>query len=431
LFLIDAEKSLVVNRLSIEAAVWENGKDLRAFGNREVNVDQLGLPGTYLVESNGDVDLDVHVTFKAWHGEALVGEWSKVVERVPTARVAAVPVLFAKACPSIDAKVPPETVRSKALADYSVGAEGRLEPAAHCTDTPPASVLPSASDAGSSQPSVANSTAIPSEVSDAGVKPVNDPAEDAGALSGNGTATPSTASSGVSSAETASTALSASPSVTLPVATVSASAAGTQAPATPSCGDGFVSAPEVCDSGGRLLTDLGECNPDCSGYYEKKYLRVTSSGFANNTAGLAGADAKCVGEFGQGWKALLVGGARRATVTPLVGDGQLDWVLHKYTHYYNADDALVWRTDRSALLGVRDGKRQNLYAAAFDDKGSNVQVWSGYDSDWTTFPDALERSVGTCNAWTGQGYGVFTNGQLTTALSDYCTVQWSLLCVQQ
>ncbi len=55
-------------------------------------------------------------------------------------------------------------------------------------------------------------------------------------------------------------------------------------------------------------------------------------------------------------KALLVGATRRATVAPFAGDQQLDWVIRKYTYYYNSNNQLLWRTDGIALLGVRDGQ---------------------------------------------------------------------------
>jgi hypothetical protein len=67
--------------------------------------------------------------------------------------------------------------------------------------------------------------------------------------------------------------------------------------------------------------------------------------YSTNLGGIAGADSKCQAECGAGWKAMLVGGTRRATVTPYVGDEQLDWVIAKYTHHYNVHDQLIWRTD--------------------------------------------------------------------------------------
>lgn len=187
---------------------------------------------------------------------------------------------------------------------------------------------------------------------------------------------------------------------------------------------------EMCDSGGSAATSLGSCNPECTGYYEKKYGKLTDTRYTTNLGGIAGADAKCQADFGAGWKALLVGGTRRATVTPFVGDGQLDWVIKKYTHYYNAQDQLVWRTDAIALLGVRNGARTNLYATFFED---GTYPWSGYNADWTTIPDS--DNGGTCAGWTAAttGGASFVTSDLATVSVELCgsgTLGY-ILCVQQ
>lgn len=84
-----------------------------------------------------------------------------------------------------------------------------------------------------------------------------------------------------------------------------------------------------------------------------KEVRRSLDVHGSNLGGIGGADSICAGDFGTGWKALLVGTSRRASVTPFVGDGQLDWVLRPNTYYFNEREQLVWQTDASALLGVR------------------------------------------------------------------------------
>jgi hypothetical protein len=138
----------------------------------------------------------------------------------------------------------------------------------------------------------------------------------------------------------------------------------------PYCGDATRNGPEVCDNGGTGATDLGACNPECSGYYEKKVIKPTNQFYSTNMGGPAGADGICQGEFGPGWKALLVGGSRRATVTPLKGDGATDWVIQKYTYYYNLSGQMLWRTDDIPLLGVHAGQRQAIYADVFTNGGT-------------------------------------------------------------
>lgn len=199
----------------------------------------------------------------------------------------------------------------------------------------------------------------------------------------------------------------------------------------PYCGDKKKNGPEVCDEGGEV-TDLGACNPECSGYYEKKYIRATLGRWpAGALGGIAGADAKCVAEIGPGWKALLVGGTRRATKTPFLGDDSVDWVIRKYTHYYSyPPNKLIWRTDELALLGVRDGKRVNLYADAFN--AVSEYPWSGWRADWTTFDDDVNNQ-GTCSGWTSttKASASFAFADLTPALSESCSTSSFILCVEQ
>jgi hypothetical protein len=199
----------------------------------------------------------------------------------------------------------------------------------------------------------------------------------------------------------------------------------------PFCGDGKKNGDEACD-GGVQSQELGSCNPECTGYYEKKFIRVTFNTYpAGELGGIVGADAKCELELGAGWKALIVGGGRRATVTPLKGDGAKDWVLQKYTHYFSYyEDKLLWRTDELPLLGVRDGKRVNVYAAAF---ASADYPSSGWASDWTTLPDDAAKYQGTCAGWTSTsaGWATFTRADLTQGQSESCSTAMPLLCVEQ
>ncbi|HEX2734144.1 MAG TPA: DUF1554 domain-containing protein [Polyangiaceae bacterium] len=199
----------------------------------------------------------------------------------------------------------------------------------------------------------------------------------------------------------------------------------------PVCGNGMLEQGEVCDDGAQAGDDLGDCNPACSGYYEKKYLRLSTGIVAGNFGGPEAADAACELEFGTGWKALIVGGGRRATSSPYLGDDAEDWVLHPYVHYYNWRDELVWRTDETPLLGARDGKQMNVYAPAFDDTTGHYP-WTGFAPDWTTVPDSEADQQGTCNGWTSEtGFGMFAKADLSQVFNDYCGSKWSLLCVEQ
>ena len=185
------------------------------------------------------------------------------------------------------------------------------------------------------------------------------------------------------------------------------------------CGDGTRNGDELCDDGQAATTAIGACTPECTGFYVRKTIKHTAMAYSSNLGGIAGADRKCENEFGPGHKALIVGGSRRATLTPLLGDGQTDWVIRKYTHYYNARNELVWRTDDLALLGVRNGSRVELLANGFYPQLG--YPWSGYATDWTTIPE--QGYGGTCRGWTfaqDTGYGSFVLPDLRAGAGEPC-----------
>jgi hypothetical protein len=200
------------------------------------------------------------------------------------------------------------------------------------------------------------------------------------------------------------------------------------------CGDGAVTGNERCDQGSSRRTELGDCNPECSGFYEKKFLRHTGLDFyPGNLGGPIGADQICRSKFGAGYKALIVGGGRRATETALRGDGQTDWVLRKFTHYFNEQNALVWRTDSTALLGVQEGQRVNLFADVFG-FSNQTYPWGGYDTNWMTIKDNPASFVGTCQGWTTSSQNAWGNFPLTdlrSGASEPCSTSQPLLCVEQ
>lgn len=207
----------------------------------------------------------------------------------------------------------------------------------------------------------------------------------------------------------------------------------------PLCGDGITAGSEVCDGGRSGATAVGSCNPECSGFYEERSILITRDTYVTNLGGIAGADAKCVAEFGPGFKALIVGGGRRASVTPFLGDGQQDWVLHKYTHYLNSDGALIWRTDDVALLAASGGRRQEQFADLWA-PNIGFYPWAGFNDDWTTLPEGNGQpgsQVGTCNGWTTNdntrwaGFQLQRLANVRTGTGDVCGNNGLLLCVEQ
>lgn len=111
--------------------------------------------------------------------------------------------------------------------------------------------------------------------------------------------------------------------------------------------------------------------------------------------GISGADVICTTEAGGSpSKALLVDESgcsgqpcRRASVTPNVGDGQVDWPLMPSTSYCNMDS--------SAVVSVTGINR--LFSKAFNTSAispsSCLNQASGMDKDWTT------RAGMSCGNW--------------------------------
>ncbi len=167
------------------------------------------------------------------------------------------------------------------------------------------------------------------------------------------------------------------------------------------CGDGIVSSDEVCDDGDDNSTELGACAPDCSAIVEARVITLSYGYSANGNLGghmaSQGADSRCESAGLPGYKAIFADGiGRRATTTPYAGDGQIDWVLRPWTRYVREDGELVWVTDTSALLGVRDGAPQDL-VNPIDATGTTAFAVTGLRATW------VANTTDDCNGWTSNG----------------------------
>jgi hypothetical protein len=164
--------------------------------------------------------------------------------------------------------------------------------------------------------------------------------------------------------------------------------------AKPVCGDSRVEGTEFCDDGQNLGTAVGDCAPDCSSLVVQKKIVQNAVGvspdFGKDGSGsvVANVDRHCP----TGYKALFADGVHRiATMTPNVGDGQKDWVLRPWTRYVTEAGLPIWLTNKSALLGVMDGKFQGLTNALVTDRFSIT----GMKADWTVLP-----AGSNCDNWT-------------------------------
>lgn len=206
-----------------------------------------------------------------------------------------------------------------------------------------------------------------------------------------------------------------------------------------SCGDEVVSAGEVCDDGDENGTNLGDCAPDCSKLVDAKVITLSFNYSQNGDMGgdmaVDTADSRCEAAGFTGYRALFSDGVnRRATVTPYVGDGQIDWVLSPWTRYLRGDGDLVWVTDASGLLGVENGMPASLLAPI---NGTTYIASSvtGMRQNWVAYTD------NNCFGWASSGSGAHYRGDPYAVSGDFlddenlvpnsCASSSLVYCVEQ
>jgi len=160
------------------------------------------------------------------------------------------------------------------------------------------------------------------------------------------------------------------------------------------------------------------------------FLFITSSSFTGNIGSIAGADSQCNADSARpratSYKAMLVNvaGGRRASQSPEIGDGQIDWVLRPSTRYFRSDGAFLVTTSVEGLI-------KSELQAPMDSSGSR-KYWTAIDSNWTTH-------VNDCSGWTdgavgpSGAYGLgssVTSGAIASG-SQGCEQLAHLLCVEQ
>jgi hypothetical protein len=162
------------------------------------------------------------------------------------------------------------------------------------------------------------------------------------------------------------------------------------------CGDGDDGPGEACDDGLANAASVGRCAPDCSRRVAKKQIRRSAA----VTSGDLGPDpiAYLDGHCPAGYAALFADGFRRqATRDPLEGDDAIDWVLQPYTAYVTRDGELVWITDETPLLGVRDGEAQAVLApptaSCEGPECRAARALTGMGPDWRAL------STDNCDRW--------------------------------
>lgn len=201
------------------------------------------------------------------------------------------------------------------------------------------------------------------------------------------------------------------------------------------CGDELVSLDEMCDDGDDNGTDLGDCAPDCSKLVDMKIVttsagQTTTGDLGPNT--IATVDAACEAAGHTGYRAMFADGVnRRATVTPYLGDSQVDWVLTPWTRYVRDSGELIWITDESALLGVSGGSPGDFLVPI---REFAIGIRTGLRGNW------VAQNVEDCFNWTsasvsapenvGRGGEVDLDSVLA-GLSNFCDIGLQVYCVEQ
>lgn len=167
-----------------------------------------------------------------------------------------------------------------------------------------------------------------------------------------------------------------------------------------------------------------------------KRIFVTAIGYkpGSSYTSAATADARCNADANRPagpnpYKAMLVDTNRIASITPNIGDGQLDWVFKPNISYERPDGTIIGNTNVGSLLQF---PLTNSIAVS-------GQYHTGLNGDWTTL------TFGNCSNWTDGasllgGSGVSgraeftTDGILNGAAAVSCGLSASgqqLLCVEQ
>jgi hypothetical protein len=193
------------------------------------------------------------------------------------------------------------------------------------------------------------------------------------------------------------------------------------------CGDGNLDVGEACDGGPLNGIELGLCNPECSGIVTQKAIVVPNDKHQGSLGGIAGADAKCPA----GYKAMIADGVNRvASVTPNLGDGQVDWVLKPFTYYRNGANQLVFFTDGAALLGVQNNQTVPL-ANAITATDEGFGVWTGMLQNWTSDVDCNNWTIGTMASSGRSANPTGVTNFINNGGASQCQWERRLYCVQQ
>ncbi|MDF3820872.1 DUF1554 domain-containing protein [Leptospira sp. 96542] len=153
---------------------------------------------------------------------------------------------------------------------------------------------------------------------------------------------------------------------------------------------------------------------------------------SNNTytggifGGVQGADSICQAECPAGLicKAMIVDGINRiASVNANIGDGQVDWVLLPFAHYYRKDGTtLVSNTNQTKLLQFNF---TNLIDPVL------ASAWMGSSASWVHGPNDCDLWRNNTNTITGNIVRLAYGDNLFFGGNFNCNNSVNLVCVEQ
>lgn len=160
---------------------------------------------------------------------------------------------------------------------------------------------------------------------------------------------------------------------------------------------------------------------------ERRLFLSTSPYRGGEFGGIGGADLICNSDIkcpaGSSCKAMILGPTRIASATANLGDGQVDWVLHPFAHYYSPSPAntLITTTNQTSLLQIP-------FASVIDAVG--IGGWLGSSSGYVL-------GGNTCFNWT-ENTAITTGFMFRTQYTDNtlfggnfsCSNQVNLICVE-
>ncbi|EOQ97595.1 PF07588 family protein [Leptospira wolbachii serovar Codice str. CDC] len=191
---------------------------------------------------------------------------------------------------------------------------------------------------------------------------------------------------------------------------------------------------ELKNATGKVTNrNIQDIEINCMASCIKCIIFITQNGYPANIGKASNFDSSCQSDPnypGSGnFKAMVVDGiSRRASITPNMGDGQIDWV-------FKANQAYI----RPTGIPIETSNANGLFTTTISTPITTTSSdhWTGLESDWTTFYNGTRA----CLKWTtnssselGVVGDAYTQDILTLTAGkglQQCSINRELVCVEQ